>query len=173
MSLSMYQASVPVFTQMLTSLSAILDKVAAHATAKKWDAATVPATLRLIPDMLPFAKQIQIASDHAKRAAARLAGVEAPAYEDNETTIPEFKARIAKTLDYLRGIKPAQIDGSEERVVEWPAGPRMRRLKGRDYLLAYAMPNFFFHVTTAYALLREAGVDIGKADYVGPLPEIK
>ena len=172
MSLSMYQSSIPVFTQMLTSLSAILDKAAAHATAKKWGP-SVLADLRLIPDMLPFSRQIQNASDHAKRGAARLAGVEAPVWEDNEKTIDEFKARLAKTLDYLRSFKPAQIDGSEDRVIEWTAGPRVRKFKGRDYLLTYAFPHFFFHVTTAYALLREAGVEIGKSDYMGPLPELK
>ncbi len=169
MSLSMYQASVPVFTQMLTSLLGILDKAAAHGAAMKWDP-TVPATLRLIPDMLPFNKQIQIASDHAKRCTARLAGVEPPKYEDNEVSIPEFKARVAKTLDYLKTFTPAQIDGSEDRQISFPSGGGTRTLSGQAYLLNYAMPNFYFHATTAYAILREAGVVIGKQDYVGSLP---
>ena len=169
MSLSMYQASVPVFVQLLEALSVCLDKAIAHAEAKKYDSAVLVGT-RLIPDMLPFSTQIQIATDHAKGAPARLAGIEPPAMDDNEKTLPELKARIAKTVDFLKTLKPAQIDGSEARPIELKLRTRTLNFTGQVYLLHFAMPNFYFHVTTAYDILREAGVDIGKRDFIGQVP---
>ncbi|MSP20011.1 MAG: DUF1993 domain-containing protein [Alphaproteobacteria bacterium] len=170
MALSLYETSVATFVRTLTNLEGILDKAAAHATAKKFDSANYLA-IRLAPDMLQFNRQIQIATDHAKRASARLAGVEAPVFEDNEKTIDELKARIKKTIDYLKTLKPAQVDGNEDKSVVVPAGQAKRTWpKGTDYLFVNALPNFFFHVTTAYAILRSAGVDIGKGDFIGPQP---
>lgn len=166
MPISMYQASVPVFVKTLGNLAAILDKAAAFAAEKKVD----PSVLfgyRLAPDMLSFVRQVQIAADHAKGAAARLAGLEPPAYEDNEAGFAELKARIDKTLAYLGTLSPAQIDGSEERDVTLKIGPNTRTFKGQAYLLHFALPNFFFHVTTAYDILRHCGVHIGKRDFIG------
>jgi hypothetical protein len=155
---------------MLTNLLGILDKAAAYAAAKRFDPNNYLA-IRLAPDMLPFVKQIQLASDHAKRGAAQLAGAEAPVYEDNEKTLDECKARIQKTLDYIRTFRPKQFEGVESKQLVVPAGPNKKRTwVMQDYLLVSALPNFFFHVTTAYAILREAGVDIGKGDYIGPQP---
>ena len=169
MSLSMYQASVPVFVQLLEALSVCLDKAMAHAEAKKYDSAVLVGT-RLIPDMLPFSTQIQIATDHAKGAPARLAGIEPPTMEDTEKTLPELKARIAKTVEFLKTLKPAQIDGSEARPIELKLRTRTINFTGQAYLLHFAMPNFYFHVTTAYDILRQAGVDIGKRDFIGQPP---
>lgn len=166
MSLSMYQASIPVFLRMLGNLSAILDKAAAHAEAKKINE-TVFITARLAPDMLALSNQIQIASDSAKGCAARLAGIEVPSYADTETTFPELKARIEKTVAFLKSIKPEQIDGSEERNINIKQRTRELNLPGQAFLLHYAMPNFYFHVTTAYAILRHNGVEIGKMDFLG------
>lgn len=166
MTLSMYQASVPRFIHMLNNLSAILDKVQAHVDAKKLDE-TALTGFRLYPDMLPMARQIMIASDTAKGAAARLAGVEIPVYEDVEKTLPELKARIAKTVAYLQTFSPAQIDGSEEREVVVKRRDSETRHSGLQFLLGQAVPNFYFHVTTAYAILRHNGVEIGKRDYLG------
>jgi uncharacterized protein len=165
MTISMYQASIPVFQKMLDNLDLFLDKAAADAAARKIDPA-VFLQARLAPDMLPLTKQIQIAADFAKGTAARLAGVEAPKYEDNEASIPEFKARIRKTLDYLGGFKPAQIDGSEQRDVIFKGRTGDMHFKGQAYLLNFAMPNFYFHCTTAYAILRHNGVVLGKKDFV-------
>ncbi len=166
MSLSMYQASIPVFLRMLGNLSALLDKAAAHAEAKKI-AQTVFVTARLAPDMLALSSQIQIASDSAKGCAARLTGIEVPSYADTEATFPELKARIEKTVAFLKGIKPEQIDGSEERNINLKLRTRELNFPGQAFLLHYAMPNFYFHVTTAYAILRHNGVEIGKVDYLG------
>lgn len=169
MAITMYQASVPVFQRMLGSLSHILDKGLASATARKID----PQVLlngRLSPDMFPLTRQVQIATDHAKGAAARLAAVELPVYEDKEASFPELLARIQKTQAFLAGVKPAQIDGSEERMVHFKAGPNELKFKGIDYLLHFAMPNFYFHTTTAYAILRHQGVDVGKGDFLGGRP---
>ena len=168
MSLSMYQASIPVFIRMLSNLSAILDKAVAQAEAKKLDPSAL-LKARLAPDMLPFTFQIQTASDSAKGCAARLAGIEAPSFADTETTFPELKARIAKTLEFLRSVKPEQIDGSEERNVTLKLRTGEMHFKGQTYLLAFALPNFYFHVTTAYALLRHNGVEIGKQDFLGAI----
>ncbi len=166
MSLSMYQASVPVFVRMLTNLSAILKKGEVHAQGKKIDPAVFTGA-RLAPDMLPLVRQIQIASDQVKGCAARLAGMEPPAYEDKEQSFADLYARIDKTIAYLKSVKPAQIDGSEERRVELKLRDKTVVLKGQDYLFERVYPNFFFHVTTAYAILRHNGVEIGKGDFLG------
>jgi hypothetical protein len=165
---TMYQASVPVFRQMLGALNACIDKAIAHAEAKKIDPAVFPQS-RLYPDMLPFTRQITIACDFAKGASARLAGVEVPKFEDTETTLPDLKARIAKTLDFIGTLKPAQFDGAETRDITIPLRGEQQVFKGQPYLLHYAMPNFYFHTTTAYAILRHNGVEIGKADFIHQL----
>lgn len=166
MTISMYQASVPVIVRALTNLRAILAKAEAHSQAKKIDPAVFIAG-RLSPDMLPLVKQVQIASDNAKGIAARLAGVEIPAYPDSETTFADLYARIDKTLSFLGGIKPAQIDGCEDRSIELKLGPNTVTFTGQSYLFGFALPNFFFHFVTAYAILRHLGVDLGKRDYIG------
>ena len=166
MTISMYQASVPVFTRMLNNLATILEKAAAHAEAKKIDPA-VFTNDRLYPDMLPLARQIMIASDTAKGGAARLAGVEPPSYEDNETTFPELIERLRKTIAYLNTLKPAQIDGSEKKTITLKTRNDTLTFEGMTFLLNRALPNLYFHVSTAYAILRHNGVDIGKKDYLG------
>lgn len=173
MTVSLHAQSVPVFRQMLTSLSALLDKAEAHFSAKKVSEATLCAT-RLIPDMFPLSRQVQIACDHAKNAPARLAGVEPPRFEDNETTVVELKARIQKVLDYIETLDPAAIDAGADRIVQFPAGRDIKgEMAGAAYLAHYAMPNFYFHVTTAYAILRQAGVEVGKRDFLGQVPGLK
>ena len=166
MTLSMYAASVPAFQRALRALDAILDKAAAYAQERKFDPAVLVSS-RLAPDMFPFARQVQMASDHAKGCSARLAGVPVPSFEDTEKTIPELKARIAKTLDFIGTLSPAQIDGSEERAISLKAGPRELSFTGQDYLLFFALPNFYFHVTTGYDILRHNGVPVGKLDFLG------
>jgi hypothetical protein len=166
MKLSMYEASIPLFLHTLENLRVILQKGAAHAEARKFDA-SVLVNSRLAPDMLPLARQIQIASDAAKSAAARLSGGEAPKFEDTETTFPELIARVQKTIDYLRGFTPAQFEGSEERTINVTTPRAALTFAGLHYLRHWALPNFFFHVTTAYNLLRHNGVDLGKADFLG------
>jgi hypothetical protein len=166
MSITMFQASVPVFQRMLKSLDAVLDKGAAHASDLRIDP-SVLLTARLYPDMFALTRQVQIATDHAKGATARLAGLPVPSFADTEATFPELKARIAKTLEFIGTVKPAQIDGSEGRDITLKAGPRELAFKGQDYLLFFAMPNFYFHVTTAFAILRHNGVRVGKLDYLG------
>jgi hypothetical protein len=164
----MHQVSVPIFLKTLGNLSAILDKAAAFAAEKKVD----PAVLlgyRLTPDMLNFTSQVQNAADHAKRATARLAGIEAPPYEDNEASFADLKARIDKTVAFIETLQPAQIDGSEAREITLKTGSGTRVLTGQTYLLHNALPNFFFHVTTAYAILRHCGVPIGKRDFIGQI----
>jgi uncharacterized protein len=168
MKISMYQASAPRFAHMLRNLSAILDKAEAYAEAKKLDPA-VPGSLRLIADMFPLSRQVQIACDTAKGAVARLAGVDIPKHEDTEKTIPELKARIAKTLDFIESVGAAKIDGSEEREVVLKMRGQDVKLAGLHYLLAQAWPNFYFHVTTAYNILRANGVELGKRDFIGSL----
>ena len=169
MTLSMYQASVPVFIRGLTHLAVILQKAAAHAQTKQIDPAVL-VNARLHPDMFPLPRQVQIATDHARGAAARLAGMERPSYPDTETTLGELLARIAKTIVYLETFKPAQIDGSEDRAISVPIRGNDAQFKGQPYLLDFALPNFYFHTVAAYAILRHAGVEIGKADYIGSLP---
>ena len=166
MTLSMYQASVPAFLRGLENLSAILAKGAAHAEARKIDPA-VFVNARLAPDMLHFARQVQIASDAAKGCTARLAGAEVPSFPDTETTFPELQARIAKTIEFVKGFKPAQIDGSEERTCVLKTRTAEITHRGQDYLFKLALPNFYFHVTTAYDILRHNGVELGKMDYLG------
>ena len=166
MALSMYQASVPAFVQMLTALSSILDKAAAFAVAKKVDPAVL-LNSRLAPDMFPLTRQIQIGADFAKGPMARLAGLEVPKYDDNETSIDALKARIAKTLDYVKSFTPEQIDGSETRAINLTVGGQPLTLTGQDYLVNFALPNFYFHVGAAYAILRHNGIEIGKRDYMG------
>jgi uncharacterized protein len=166
MNISMYQASAPRFVNMLKNLSAILDKAQAHVEAKKLDPAAL-LNYRLFPDMFPMTRQVQIACDAAKGAVARLAGVEIPKHEDTEQTIAELKDRIAKTLDFIGGIKPAQIDGSEGKEIVLKLRGKEVKFGGMQYLLGFAHPNFYFHVTTAYVILRRNGVDLGKGDYIG------
>lgn len=166
MTVSMYAASVPVFKQMLGSLSAILTKAETHALSKKIDPAALTEA-RLFPDMFPLRRQIMIAADFAKSASARLAGVEVPKYEDTEQSFTELQARIAKTLAFLDTLSTVQIDGSEERDISFTIVGQSREFKGQAYLLHYALPNFYFHVTTAYAILRHNGIELGKKDFVG------
>lgn len=166
MSLSMYQASVPVFIRALTNLSAILKKGDAYAQAKKVEPAVL-VNARLFPDMFALVRQVQIASDTAKGCAARLAGQEPPSFADQEQTFAELYARLDKTIAFLKTLKPAQIDGSEERAIELKMRDRTVHTKGREYLLERALPNLFFHVTTAYGILRHNGVEIGKKDFLG------
>lgn len=168
MSLSMYQASVPSFVQAFENLTKILEKAEAYATAKKFDS-TVLVTARLAPDMLPLAKQVQIATDIAKGCAARLAGEEVPSYEDNETTIPELRARLAKTIAFLKSLDAKTIDGSEDKQITLKMQGKDVTFVGQPYLVHFVVPNVFFHVTTAYAILRHNGVEIGKMDYIGEL----
>jgi hypothetical protein len=164
----MYDVSIPILTLSLTNLSAILDKAASHAEAKKVDPKVIPQA-RLIVDMLPLSAQIQIACDTAKGAAARLAGIEVPKYEDTEATLAELKARVAKTLDFIKTIKPEQLQGAETREIVLQFPQTTLKFTGINYLTNFVLPNFFFHVTTAYALLRKNGVDLGKRDFLGPI----
>lgn len=166
MNISMYQASAPRFVSMLTNLAGILDKAAAHAEAKKIDPLVLTGG-RLYPDMFPLARQVQIACDNAKGAVARLAGVEVPKYEDTEQSFDDLKARIAKTIAFVNSIQPAQIDGSEERDIHLKLGKLEVSWKGMQYLLGFALPNFHFHVMTAYAILRHDGIELVKRDYIG------
>lgn len=168
MSISMHSASVPVFVKLFQNMLTWLDKAEAHAQAKKFEPA-VFLTARLAPDMLPFARQIQIASDSCKFGVARLAGIEPPKYEDNEQNFADLRERIRKTIAFMEGIPAAQIDGSEERDIVVPRRDGSITLKGEFYLKHFVMPNFYFHVTTTYALLRHWGVDLGKRDFLGPL----
>ncbi len=166
MTISMYQASVPGFIQALEALSKILDKAEAFCTAKKVDPSVIVGA-RLAPDMFPFSRQVQIACDFAKGASARLAGVEVPAYEDNEKSFADLKARIRKTIDFVKTLKAAQIDGSEERDISLKIAGNPVTLKGQFYLVNFALPNYYFHLTTAYAILRHNGVELNKSDFLG------
>jgi uncharacterized protein len=160
------QATVPVFVQVLSALDAILDKASAYATAHKIDPSVLLAS-RLRPDMLPLVRQTQIVCDGAKNMAARLAGAEPPKFEDNEATFDEVKARIKKTIDYLRTVSEHDIDSGQNREIVFPIGPNKMKMKGADYIFHFALPNFYFHLTTAYGILRHNGVDIGKRDFLG------
>ena len=166
MNLSMYQASAPRFSHGLKNLSALLDKAQAHCEAKKIDPAALTA-FRLYPDMFPLTRQVQIACDTAKGACARLAGVEIPKHEDTEQTFAELRARIDKTLAFIDGVKPAQIDGSEEKEIVLKMRSGEVKLAGLRYLLGNACPNFYFHLATAYNILRHNGVEVGKRDFLG------
>jgi hypothetical protein len=169
MAISLYQASVPVFQQFLGSLRAVLAKAEAHAVARKIDPAVL-VQARLYPNMFPLMRQVQIAADFAKGAPARLAGLEPPKYADNETSFADLLARIDRTSEFLKTLKVAQIDGQEERTIELKVGGQSMSFQGQPYLLHYALPNFFFHATMAYAILRHNGVDLGKMDYIGWIP---
>lgn len=166
MTISMYQASVPVLLRQLGTLSAILAKGEAHAAAAGSDPAAMLAA-QLAPDMFSLSKQIQRASDAAKGGAARLAGIEPPSFADDEVTFADLQARIAKTIAFLKTLMPDQIDGSEERAIVLKAGPGEFHFTGQNFLLQFVLPNFFFHATTAYALLRHQGVQVGKMDFLG------
>jgi uncharacterized protein len=166
MTVSMYLISVPVFSARLAALSAMLSKAEANALERKIDP-QVFLSARLAPDMFALTRQVQIATDHAKGAASRLAGREVPKYEDTEGSFAELQARIARTIDLLKGVAPGDIDGSEDRVIELKLGQRELSLPGLQYLLDVAVPNFYFHVTTTYNILRHNGVEIGKRDYLG------
>jgi len=166
MALSMSQASLPIFIQQLTALSAVIDKAMAHCQASGVNPKDL-IDARLASDMFPFSRQVQIATDHAKGATARLSGREMPKFEDSETTFDELKARIAKTLAFVQSVPAVEIDGSEEKDINLTVGGQPRTLKGQRYLIHNALPNFFFHVTTAYDILRHKGVGIGKRDYMG------
>jgi hypothetical protein len=166
MKISMYQASAPRFANTLRNLSGILDKAEAHAEAKKIEPVVFTQS-RLAPDMFPLSRQIQIACDSAKGAVARLAGVDIPKHDDTEQTFAELKTRIAKTVDFVLSLQPSQIDGSEEREVVLKLRGQDVKFSGLQYLMGFAYPNFYFHVTTAYNILRHNGVEIGKRDYIG------
>lgn len=170
MTISMHSASVPIFVRMLANLSTWLDKAAAHATEKKFEP-TVYLSARLAPDMLPLTAQIQIACDTVKFCVARLASVEGPKFEDNEANLDDLKQRIARTIDYAQSVPAAQIDGSDSRPISVPRRGGAITMTGEAYLKHFALPNFFFHVTTTYALLRHNGVQLGKMDYLGALPQ--
>ena len=166
MTISMYHACIPLLTKMLGNLETIVDKAIAHAAARKIDD-TAFVEARLFPDMFTFARQIRIATDMAKGAGARLAGIDIPKFDDNEKTLPELKARLRKAIDFLKTLTPSQIDGSENKTISLTAGGNSFTFKGVDYLQSWVLPNFFFHVTTAYNLLRHGGVEIGKMDFLG------
>jgi uncharacterized protein len=167
MTISLYKISVPIFVQFLTSLSAPLDKAAAFAEAKKVDPSVLLNT-RLAPDMFPLARQVRAATDHAINGCGRLAGAELPSFSNAEATIPELKDRIAKTIDFLKSLQPAQIDGTEGKEIKitFPSGAT-REFTGQSLLLNNSLPNFYFHCTTAYDILRHCGVDLGKRDFMG------
>jgi hypothetical protein len=166
MAISMYQVAVPPLTHSLAALAKILDKAGAYAEAKKIDPAVLIGS-RLAPDMFPLSRQVQIASDTAKGCVARLAGREPPSYPDTETTFPDLVARLRKTIDFMNSVPASQIEGSEERNVTLQLRSGPLHFKGIDYLLGFVLPNLYFHVTTAYAILRHNGLDIGKGDYLG------
>ena len=169
MPFSMSQASLPVFEIGLNALSGVLDKAAAFTAAKKVD----PAVLlgwRLAPDMFALARQVQAACDQAKNGGARLAGAEPPRFEDNETTLDQLKERIAKTAAYIKTLDAKAIDASTDREITFPLGPNKGHMKGGDYLNHFVLPNFYFHLTAAYAIVRHCGVEVGKRDFMGAIP---
>ena len=168
MPLSMYQASTPAFTRALTNLSAILGKAQAHCEARKIDP-LVLASARLFPDMFALSRQVQIACYAAKGAVARLAGVEIPKHEDTEKTFAELQARIAKTIDYIKSVPASAFEGAEDRDIKIPLRDRTLEMKGLDYLRGFVLPNFYFHISMVYALMRHNGVELGKKDFLGGL----
>ena len=171
MSLSLYQCSVPIYERSLNAFLAILDKAEEHAQTRKFDPNSYLA-MRLSPDMWPFVRQVQGFCDHAKNASFRLAGKEPPVKEDKETTVAELRARIHATLDMLKSIDAKAMEGGETREMVIPAGANKLKLHGADYLLHFAMPNFYFHLTTAYDILRGSGVEIGKRNFMGAVPNL-
>ena len=166
MSLTMHSASVPVFSRILGNMLGWLDRAEAHAQARKFDT-TNYLGLRLAPDMLPLVRQVQIASDAAKACMSRLAGSEIPKWEDNEASLDALRARIRKTLEHVQSFGAAQLAGADSRPIVVPTRVGELHFSGEDFLKHYAMPNFYFHATTTYALLRQAGVELGKADFLG------
>ena len=168
MSISIYDVSIPMLTRGLTNMSAILDKAAAHAAAKKFDSAVLTQT-RLFPDMHPLVRQVQIACDTAKGGAARLAGIEVPKHEDTEVTFADLKARIAKTLEFVKSVNAAQMKDAESRAIELKFPGGTWKFTGIAYLTDFVLPNFYFHSTVVYALLRKAGVEVGKGDFLGAI----
>ena len=167
MSDNLFKSTVPVFKQLLGALSAVLAKAQAQAEARKIEPAAL-LQARLAPDMFPLLRQVRVACDFAKSVAGRLAGVDLPVFEDNEQSFDDLQARIAKTLAFLNGLTPAQFEGSASREIVTQAGtPKEKRFAGQSYLLNYGLPHFFFHVTTAYNVLRHNGMDVGKTDYIG------
>jgi uncharacterized protein len=170
MSFSMSQASIPVFEQGLNALAGFLTKAEEFAAAKKIDA-SVLLGMRLAPDMFPLVRQVQVVADQAKNGSARLAGVEPPKFEDTETTIAQLKARIQKTLDFVKSVDAKQIDAATDREITFPLGPTHKgHMKGSDYLNHFVLPNYYFHLTTAYDILRHCGVDLGKLDFLAGIP---
>lgn len=167
MTISMYQASVPAFIRALDNLAAILEKAAAHAQARKIEAAVLLSS-RLYPDMFPLARQVQIATDTARSGAGRLAGMEFPAYEDREATFQDLVLRVRNTISYLESLRPAQIDGGEDKTISWQSRSSTKSMQALPYLMNHLLPNLHFHVTTAYCILRHNGVEIGKKDFLGP-----
>jgi uncharacterized protein len=167
MTISMYKASAPIFVQFLTSLSAVLDKAAAHAEAKKIDPAVL-LNARLYPDMFPLVRQVREATSHAANACGRLAGAELLTFANTEASIPELQERITKTIDFIKGLKPTQIDGTEDKeiTIKFPSGNE-RKFTGQVLLLNFSLPNFYFHYTTAYDILRNCGVELAKRDFIG------
>ncbi|HEY4213077.1 MAG TPA: DUF1993 domain-containing protein [Steroidobacteraceae bacterium] len=168
MKISVHALSVDVFAHTLGQLSHLLEKGAAHATARKFDS-SVLVNDRLAPDMFPLSKQVQIACDLAKNSVARLAGLEPPRFEDTEKTIEDLRARIARTIDYIKGVPASSFEGSEDRDIKVPAGDRTLEFKGLPFLQRWAIPNVFFHVMAAYSILRHNGVDVGKRDFLGAI----
>jgi uncharacterized protein len=168
--MSMSSASIPVFEISLNALSILLDKAAAYAEGKKIDP-TALLNARLFPDMFALTRQVQSACDQAKNGAARLAGIDPPRYEDSETTIAELKARIAKTVAFVKSLDAKKIDASADHEITFPLGPTNKgHMQGADYLNHFVLPNFYFHLTTAYDILRHCGVEIGKRDFFGAIP---
>jgi hypothetical protein len=167
MAISLFDVCIPPLIRGLNNMSAILDKAAAHAAAKKFDSIAL-AQARLFPDMHPLTRQVQIACDTSKGAAARLAGIEAPKHEDNETTLADLKARIAKTLDFLKTISAAQVAGDDSRIIELKFPSGSQQFTAASYVSDFVLPNFYFHASMVYALLRKGGVEIGKRDFLGP-----
>lgn len=166
MKMSMYQASVPAFIRTLNNLAAILEKAAAHAHARKIEPAVL-LNARLFPDMFPLVRQIQIATDSATGGAARLAGVEVPTYENTEASFAELITRLRTGMAFLEMLKPEQIDGTEDKTVSWQTRSSTKSMQGSSYLMSHVLPNVYFHVTTAYDILRHSGVELGKRDYLG------
>lgn len=165
MKISVHAVSVDLLANSLANLSHLLEKGQAHAAARKYDPALLLAA-RIAPDMFPLTRQVQIASDMSKFGVSRLAGVEAPKFEDKEQTVEELRARIARTIDFIKGVPASALEGSEDRIVKVPLRDRTLEFKGLDYLIRWTIPNVYFHVTTAYAILRHAGVEIGKTDFL-------
>ena len=172
MSLSLYQSSVPAFERSLRAFLVVLDKAELHAKARNFDPTNYLA-LRLAPDMFPFVRQVQTFCDTAKNASARLAGKTAPAFEDNEATFKDLRDRVGRTLDYIATLEAEAIDAGAERDIVLALGSGALRAKGGNYFIHFALPNFYFHLTTAYDILRAAGVEIGKRDFLGALPGVE